>query len=212
MLEGEAEEVFERDGTIAGDLIPARAQREGELLEHAADQAVRAVEQDLAAMRKQLSGALCSPGDVFEDAVCVVIAVDQFHAVPHGRLPYYPVAAQLREPLSEHFRKLEAMARPNDALEAYTRLGRITSVAINGEPTDLLARRAPCSLLNEQSRMQELRQEAGTLADELHSGKWQPDPGDVSVCRGTDWAWPCGNALEGNTFRRRDLAGADGAG
>ena len=191
-------------------------QREGELLEHAADQAVRAVEQDLVTLRKRLAGPPCAPADVPEDAVCVLIRADRIETIPPQRVPYYPFSPRLKEPPSEPFRKLEAeefgelpdpgkaleisrrladsnddsiragallrearilraVARPNDALAAYAGLSRITSVSINSEPADLVARRARCSVLDEQSRAQELRQEAGTLATDLHSGKWQLD-------------------------------------
>lgn len=191
-------------------------QREGELLEHAADQAVRAVEQDLVTLRKRLAGAPCAAADVPEDAVCVVIRDGRFDAVPPERVPYYPVAPRRNEPPTEPFRKLEAqefgeppdpgkaleisrrladsndvsiragallrqarvlkaIARPDDALAAYAELSRITSVSINGEPVDLVARRARCAVLEELSRSRELRQEAETLAAGLHAGKWQLD-------------------------------------
>ena|ERR1019366_3894724 len=48
-------------------------QREGEILEHAADQGVRSLDQDLAALRKRLAGPPCALADVPEDAVCVVL-------------------------------------------------------------------------------------------------------------------------------------------
>ncbi len=195
-------------------------QRQGELLERAADLAVRALEQDLAALRKRLTGPPCAPADVpadvSEDTVCVVLRQDRFQAVPRQRIPYYPLMAVLREAPPAPFRELEAqefgeapnfvraleisrklaasndasiragallrearvlraMARPNDALAAYTDLGRIASASINGEPADLVARRTRCAVLEEQSRTRELRQEAGTLAADLRAGRWQLD-------------------------------------
>jgi signal transduction histidine kinase len=189
-------------------------QREGELLEHAADQGVRALEQDLASLRKGLAGPPCAPAGVPDDAVCVVLRADRFEAVPPERIPYYPLTPGLKEPPSEPFRELEAqefreppnlgkaleisrtlagsndasiraggllrearvlraMARPNDALAAYNDLGRIASVSINGEPAGLVARRARCAVLEEQSRTRELRQEAEALAADLRAGRWQ---------------------------------------
>jgi signal transduction histidine kinase len=191
-------------------------QREGELLERAADQGVRALEQDLAALRKRLAGPPCSPADVPDDTVCVVLRPDRFQAVPPQRVPYYPLTPGLKEPPSEPFRELEAqefgeppnfvkaleisrklaasgdasiqagallrearvlraMARPNDALAAYNDLGRMASISINGEPAGLVARRARCAVLEEQSRTRELRQEAETLAADLRGGRWQLD-------------------------------------
>jgi signal transduction histidine kinase len=191
-------------------------QRQGELLEHAADQGVRALEQDLAALRKGLAGPPCAPADVPEDAVCVVLRADRFEAVPPQRIPYFPLILGLREPPSAPFRELEAqefgeppnfvkalevsrklaasndasiragallrearvlraMARPNDALTAYNDLSRMASISINGEPAGLVARRARCAVLEEQSRTRELRQEAGTLAADLRAGRWQLD-------------------------------------
>jgi signal transduction histidine kinase len=191
-------------------------QREGELLEHAADQGVRALEQDLASLRKSLVGPPCAPADVPDDTVCVVLRPDRFQAVPPQRIAYFPLITGLREAPSATFRELEvqefgeepnfvnalaisrklaashdssiragamlrearvlrAMGRPNDALSAYHELSRIQSVSINGEPADLVACRARCAVLEEQSRTRELRQEAETLVADLRAGRWQLD-------------------------------------
>ena len=82
-------------------------QREGELLEHAADQGVRAVEQDLAALRKRLVGPPCAPADIPEDTVCVVLRPNQFLAVPPQAISYFPLIPGLREAPSATFRELE---------------------------------------------------------------------------------------------------------
>lgn len=191
-------------------------QREGELLEHAADEGVRALEQDLTALRKRLGGPPCAPADVPEDAVCVVLRPNRFQAVPTQAISYFPLIPGLRESPSAPFRELEAqefseapnfvkalaisrklaasndasiragallrearvlraMALPNDALSAYNELSRIESVVIDGEPADLVARRARCAVLEEQFRTRELRQEAETLAADLRAGTWQLD-------------------------------------
>ena len=67
------------------------------------------------------------------------------------------------------------MGRVNEALAAFNDLSRIPSVSINGEPADLVARRTRCAILEEQSRLEELRQEAASLAADLRDGKWQLD-------------------------------------
>jgi signal transduction histidine kinase len=191
-------------------------QRQGELLERAADQGVHALERDLAELKKRLTHPPCAPTDVPEDAVCFVLRSERFEAIPPQRIPYYPLAPGLKEPPSAPFRELEAqefadppdlvkafdisqrlagsedplirvgarlrqarllraMSRPNDALAAYDNLSRVRSVSINGEPADLLARRARCAVLEEQSRVRELRQEAEALTADLRAGRWQLD-------------------------------------
>jgi len=72
-------------------------------------------------------------------------------------------------------RILRKLGRINEALSAFIDLGRISSVAINGEPADLVARRTRCAILQTQSRLAELREEAAALAADLHAGKWQLD-------------------------------------
>ncbi len=72
-------------------------------------------------------------------------------------------------------RILRVMGRHQEALAAYAALGRIKSVSIGGEPAPLVARRARCAVLYEQSKTQELQVEAAALAGDLRSGTWQLD-------------------------------------
>lgn len=191
-------------------------QRQLELLDHAADQGVRFLEQDLAARMKRLLGPPCTLDELPYDAVCIVLQSDRIEAVPPQRIPYYPVAQPLKEMPSEPFQELESnefrepvhldkaldisrtlsassnaavrtgallrqarilrkMGQTKDALAVLGDLSRIASISINHEPGDLLARRTRCAILEEQSRMQDLRTEAAALAADLHGGKWQLD-------------------------------------
>jgi len=72
-------------------------------------------------------------------------------------------------------RILRKMGRPDEALEAYQRLGAITAVAIQGMPADLAACRARCAVLEEQARKAQLFEEAAAIERGLRSGKWQLD-------------------------------------
>lgn len=205
-------------------------QRQIELLEHAADQGVHALEQDLAILKKRVADLGCEKTDVPEDAVCVVLRADRFEAIPSQRIPYYPLTPGLKEPPSAPFREADAqefetppdlakalgfnrglassgdaatragallrearifraMARPNDALAAYGDLSQIASVSINGEPASLLARRARSAVLQEQSRTQELRSEAASLAADLRAGKWQLDRQTYQYVAGLLGGW-----------------------
>jgi signal transduction histidine kinase len=83
-------------------------QRRLELLDHAADQGVHVLEQDLAARAKRLLGAPCTLDELRYDAVCVVLYSDRIDAVPPQRIPYYPVAQALKEMPSDPFQELES--------------------------------------------------------------------------------------------------------
>ena len=83
-------------------------QRQLELLDRAADQAVRLLEQDLAARMKDRPGVPCTLDDVPFDSVCIVLHSDRIEAVPRERIPYYPVAQSLKEMPSEPFQELES--------------------------------------------------------------------------------------------------------
>src|SRR5205814_983275 len=86
-------------------------------------------------------------------------------------------------------RILRKMGRIKEALSTFGALARITSVSINGEPADLAARRTRCAILEEQSRTQELRKEAESIAAELRAGRWRLDPAALSIVAGQLDAW-----------------------
>jgi hypothetical protein len=67
------------------------------------------------------------------------------------------------------------MGRSSEALPLYARLARITTVAINGLPADLQARKTRCALFADLSRPGELRQEAAALRADLDAGRWPLD-------------------------------------
>jgi len=86
-------------------------------------------------------------------------------------------------------RILRKMGRVKEALTAFSELARISSVSINGEPADLAARRTRCAILEQQSRTQELRQEAGSIAADLRTGKWRLDREALLYVAGKLDAW-----------------------
>jgi signal transduction histidine kinase len=83
-------------------------QREVDLLDRAADQGVRLLEQDLAGRIKRLSSPACTPVDVPYDSVCVALQTERINVFPPERIPYYPFAQQLKEIPSEPFVELES--------------------------------------------------------------------------------------------------------
>ena len=188
-------------------------QRRGEMLERAADHAVRTLEQSLASIERRLKGEGFSEADVPEGALYAVLRGGRIDAVPAGRVPYYADETGAREPPAWPFEALEAlefrkqdftgaleishrlaasgdpliragallrqarllrkMKRPDEALDAYRRMSTLKAAAIGGMPADLVALRGRCTVLEEQSRTQELRHEAAVIAAGLRDGRWR---------------------------------------
>jgi two-component system phosphate regulon sensor histidine kinase PhoR len=69
-------------------------------------------------------------------------------------------------------RSLRVAGRFPEALAAFRRLERIGGVSVGGFPAGLAARYAHCRLLEDRGLTGELRAEARTLLDQLHSGYW----------------------------------------
>ena len=86
-------------------------------------------------------------------------------------------------------RILRKLGRAAEALQVYTTLSRVTSLSIGGMPADLLARRARCALLAEQSRQSELRQEAAAIAADMRAGRWQLDRASFRHVAGQVETW-----------------------
>jgi signal transduction histidine kinase len=108
-------------------------------------------------------------------------------------------------------RNLRKVGRQEAALDAYSRLGRIQSVTLEGIPADLLAMRARCAVLGEWGRTAERRDEATALQAKLQSGCWQldrasylyfsglastwsgtarqPEPAQEALAVGVEWLW-----------------------
>src|SRR5262245_19496573 len=57
-------------------------QRQIELLDLAADHAVRILDQELLAQKKSLEARPCTLADAIDDSVCVVFRADRIEAVP----------------------------------------------------------------------------------------------------------------------------------
>jgi signal transduction histidine kinase len=72
-------------------------------------------------------------------------------------------------------RLLRKLGRINESLTTYSELGNITSVAINGLPADLQARKTRCALFAEQSRTDDLHREAAAIEADLAAGRWRLD-------------------------------------
>jgi signal transduction histidine kinase len=105
-------------------------QRQLELLDHAADQGVRFLEQDLAGRMKRLPGPPCTLDELADDAVCVVLRTDRIEAVPSQRIPYYPFAQSLKEMPSEPFQELESNEfREPVHLDKALQMGRILAAS-----------------------------------------------------------------------------------
>lgn len=77
------------------------------------------------------------------------------------------VGALLR--LARVYRRLQ---RRDDALAVYRELSGIDPILIDGMPSDLLALRATCFLLEESDKEQELAAEAASLKRDLLRGRW----------------------------------------
>jgi signal transduction histidine kinase len=86
-------------------------------------------------------------------------------------------------------RILRKLGRAAEALQVYTTLSRVTFVSIGGMPADLLARRARCALLAEQSRQSELRQEATAIEADMRAGRWQLDRASFLHVAGQVGTW-----------------------
>jgi hypothetical protein len=93
--------LLEQDRTLA-------RQRQAETLDRAAENAVRALSQDLDDLTKRLAGPSWESGEVPEDSVYIELEANHFGVLPPGRLPYLPEVPALQEPPSQPFLELEA--------------------------------------------------------------------------------------------------------
>ena len=105
----------------------------------------------------------------------------EFHGGTDRALFAYKKAAQSATPAvraGAHLRVARVHRRAGrweDALAAYRQLAQMDRIAIDGMPTDLLARRATCFILAETGRMQDLDREAASLETDFLAGKWVLD-------------------------------------
>ena len=79
--------------------------------------------------------------------------------------------------------------RTDAALAVYADLARITSVAFDGMPADLLARRASCDLLDRARRTKALATCAQAVASDLLSGRWSLDHASWQLSVGQIARW-----------------------
>jgi hypothetical protein len=70
-------------------------------------------------------------------------------------------------------RNLRKAQQSRDALGAYGELEQMDAASIGGLPAELLARHERCTLLDELKRTTEVKQGAGALYADLHSGRWK---------------------------------------
>jgi signal transduction histidine kinase len=78
-------------------------------------------------------------------------------------------------------RNLRALGRRDDALEAYRTLQTLPDARVVGEPADLIARAATCTLLHELGRRDDLVRAAEALAHDLARGHWTIDRGTFEM-------------------------------
>ncbi len=83
-------------------------QRRAEILEQASDRAVRALEDDLAAVQRHLSDPSWRSAQAPSGAACVLMARNEVRAIPTSSLAYYPVVPAMKEPPAAAFHDLEA--------------------------------------------------------------------------------------------------------
>lgn len=108
------------------------------------------------------------------------------------------------------------------ALQAYADLARVTDVAFDGMPADLLARRATCDLMQRAQRASALQSCAHDLARDLLAGRWSLDhgswrfsadqiarwtatpldiaPGRRAASEAADWLWRESRRTDGNAL------------
>jgi two-component system, OmpR family, phosphate regulon sensor histidine kinase PhoR len=101
-------------------------QRQAEVLERASENGVRVLQQDLAALASRLAGPAWETASTHQDSLSVLFTRERIQVSPPGRIPYFPVAAQLAEPPPQRFRDLEmqeyALKNPASALETARKL------------------------------------------------------------------------------------------
>lgn len=85
------------------------AQRRRQNLEHAADQAVRLLEQELASLRSGLSAGEWDAAPLPDDSAILTIRGQSTRALPAGRLPYLPAGETLVEIPENAFAEAEAI-------------------------------------------------------------------------------------------------------
>ena len=106
----------------------------------------------------------------FREPVHLDQALKMSRALAASSDPAVRAGALLREA-----RILRKLGQTRDALAALGDLSTIASISIEREPADLLARRTRCAILEDQSRIDDLRTEASALAADLRRGKWHLD-------------------------------------
>jgi len=97
-------------------------------------------------------------------------AITAFSALALSKDPLIRAGALVR--LARNLRKNKQM---NDALEVYEELVLLGSTPTCGDPAELVARQARCSLLNELNQLSELQHAAESLNADLQQGRWQLD-------------------------------------
>jgi signal transduction histidine kinase len=100
------------------------SQRQTEVLDRAADLAVRALELDLARLKERLAAGSWGTADVPEGSVHVTFGSDRIEVSPPGRLPYYPIAPSLKESPDAPFAEMEAQEFKEQNLEKALETGR----------------------------------------------------------------------------------------
>jgi len=142
-----------------------------------------------------------------DGAFIVAINSQGFQTIPPTKLLYYPVQPQLTEATDEmpnSNEKIPLLPRSQDrairaaadvrlamtlrltgqlaaALDVYADLAKLEDVQVVGNPADLVARYARCTILASLSRHTQLRHEAEALLADLRAGRWQLDRGNYGA-------------------------------
>lgn len=72
-------------------------------------------------------------------------------------------------------RNLQKLGRPNEAIDAYERLGTLGDTRVGGLPSELVARYARCTLFEKLQQTENLERAATALFEDLQQGRWRID-------------------------------------
>ena len=79
--------------------------------------------------------------------------------------------------------------RWSEALRIYDELGEVRTVAVDGTPVDLLARRAACQILEETHKSDELVEAVAALESDFAAGRWALDQSAWELTAGDIERW-----------------------
>lgn len=118
-------------------------QRRRQNLDHAADRAVRLLEQELVSLRREFTGEKWDPRQLPADSASLIIRGQSVAASPAGRLPYLPAATPMGEIPERAFAEAESMEFGRQDLPGALQLyASLTGVRDTGVRAGALLRKA----------------------------------------------------------------------